>query len=146
MEQLQQNLWRRGKMTNLREMIYPCRKVLQRSLSQTQSRSRDCNVAQNGGSTAVCTSSETATRSCSTNACRKFFFCLYCVLLFMAGTWKFRCQVLAPNICNLALFLTLIHISLQQVGKEPMQTGTSVQAAFHAHTSRFAIMFQFVVF
>jgi len=35
----------------------------------TQSRTRDCNVAQNGGSTAVCTSSETATRSCSNNAC-----------------------------------------------------------------------------
>ena len=64
----------------------------------------------------------------------------------MAGTWKFRCQVLAPNLCDMLLFLTLIHISLQQVGKEPMQTGTSVQAAFHAHTSRSANMVQFVVF
>ena len=78
---VQQNMWRRGdirmclfvsKRRNLSsEKIVPIF-----SLHQTQSRSRDCNVAQNGGSTAVCTSSETATRSCNNNACRKFFFLL----------------------------------------------------------------------
>ena len=39
--------------------------------TQTQDRSRDCNVAQHGGSTAICTSADTESQSCNTNGCRK---------------------------------------------------------------------------
>ena len=44
------------------------------SAIQTQSRSRDCNTAQYGGSPAICTIAETTSRSCNTNTCRKFLF------------------------------------------------------------------------
>ena len=39
--------------------------------TQTQDRSRACNVAQHGGSTAICTSADTGSQSCNTNGCRK---------------------------------------------------------------------------
>ena len=39
--------------------------------TQTQDRSRACNLAQNGGSTAICTSAETESQSCNTNGCRE---------------------------------------------------------------------------
>ena len=44
------------------------------SAIQTQSRSRDCNTAQYGGSPAICTIAETASQSCNTNTCRTFLF------------------------------------------------------------------------
>ena len=44
------------------------------SAIQTQSRSRDCNTAQYGGSPTICTVAETTSRSCNTNTCRKFLF------------------------------------------------------------------------
>ena len=40
---------------------------------QTQSRTKGCRTALNGGSTSVCTSTESATRSCNTNGCREFY-------------------------------------------------------------------------
>ena len=39
---------------------------------QTQSRSRKCNVAKNGGSTSVCTSTVTEFQSCNTQSCCEF--------------------------------------------------------------------------
>ena len=47
---------------------------------QTQSRTRGCRTAQNGGSTSVCTSTGSATRSCNTNGCREFHLHLINVL------------------------------------------------------------------
>ena len=41
---------------------------------QTQNRSRDCNEAQHGGSTAVCTIAETESQACNTQGCRKLKF------------------------------------------------------------------------
>ena len=38
---------------------------------QTQNRSRDCNEAQHGGSTTICTIAETESQSCNTDGCRK---------------------------------------------------------------------------
>ena len=38
---------------------------------QTQSRSRDCNEAQHGGSTTICTIAETKSQACNTDECRK---------------------------------------------------------------------------
>ena len=39
---------------------------------QTRSRTRPCNVAQNGGSTSVCTSTGIERESCNNNQCREF--------------------------------------------------------------------------
>ena len=39
---------------------------------QSRSRTRPCNVAQNGGSTSICTSAGTERESCNTNPCREF--------------------------------------------------------------------------
>ena len=39
---------------------------------QIRSRTRPCNVAQNGGSTSVCTSTGIERESCNTNQCREF--------------------------------------------------------------------------
>ena len=41
-------------------------------LFQRQSRSRRCNRAEHGGSTAVCTNTQTTSRDCNTNGCREF--------------------------------------------------------------------------
>ena len=44
-----------------------------------QSRSRDCNEAEHGGSTAICTTAATESQACNTNGCRKlkFHFVVY---------------------------------------------------------------------
>ena len=39
---------------------------------QSRSRTRPCNVAQNGGSTSVCTTAGIERESCNTNQCREF--------------------------------------------------------------------------
>ena len=46
----------------------------QANLCQRQSRSRACNVAQCGGSTSVCTSTQTTSRFCNTKICREYSF------------------------------------------------------------------------
>ena len=39
--------------------------------AQTQNRSKDCNEAQHGGSTTICTIAETESQACNTDGCRK---------------------------------------------------------------------------
>ena len=48
--------------------------ILNANLCQRQSRSRACNVAQCGGSTSVCTSTQTKSRFCNTQICREYSF------------------------------------------------------------------------
>ena len=48
------------------------RNQLNTTLLQRRSRTRPCNVAQNGGSTSVCTSTGIRTQSCNNNYCREF--------------------------------------------------------------------------
>ena len=43
------------------------------SCFQLRYKSRGCNVAECGGSTSVCTSTQTTSESCNTGCCRKFY-------------------------------------------------------------------------
>ena len=43
------------------------------SCFQRRYKSRGCNVAECGGSTSVCTSTQTTSESCNTGCCRKFY-------------------------------------------------------------------------
>ena len=68
--QLHQNLWRRGEIcqlncNNISFIVFIMFDV------QTQSRSRDCNEAQHGGSSTICTIAETEAQLCNTDGCRK---------------------------------------------------------------------------
>ena len=67
---MQQNMRRRGKNLKSKEILSNVILILSNpDVLQTQSRSRDCNTAQNGGSTSICTSTQTISRSCNTNGC-----------------------------------------------------------------------------
>ena len=71
---------------------------------QTQSRTRGCRTALNGGSTSVCTSTESATRSCNTNGCREF----HPYLTKVVGTFNIP---LCPRLLMMNSFLWSIFIS-----------------------------------
>ena len=71
---------------------------------QTQSRTRGCRTALNGGSTSVCTSTESATRSCNTNGCREF----HPYLTKVVGTFNL---LLCPRLLMMNSFLWSIFIS-----------------------------------
>ena len=69
--------------------------------TQTQDRSRACNVAQNGGSTAICTSADTESQSCSTNGCRKsihvYLILFVEILILVFKLWGIFFKLLMPS-------------------------------------------------
>ena len=65
---LQQNMWRRGESHS----HWECSTFFLSWNSQTRSRYRSCNLAQNGGSTSICTSYGSQTQPCNNRNCRKF--------------------------------------------------------------------------
>ena len=65
---LQQNMWGRGESHS----HWECSTFFLSWNSQTRSRYRSCNLAQNGGSTSICTSYGSQTQPCINPNCRKF--------------------------------------------------------------------------
>ena len=79
---MQRSLWWRGEKILCLLFILHC--------PQTQTRSRRCNVAQNGGITSACSSSASENRPCNTQNCRKFHHTYHDKIIFKLDCNRLR--------------------------------------------------------